>query len=172
MPLDRWTVSPGVSFEYGGRYARYDYLAQPGLFSPRAGLTLEPTDKTRDHRRAGAAHDCARERKSFSPRRSPGRGFRPSAPSRRLLGNRPARRARTIPRRSPRARSQQHVRDRRAPVLPGRRQSGDHHLRDAIAVGHAIGRALLRRDRRVSATPRAGGVRLSSSSIEARQRIG
>jgi hypothetical protein len=45
--LDRWTVSPGVSFEYGGRYARYDYLAQPGLFSPRAGLTLEPTDKTR-----------------------------------------------------------------------------------------------------------------------------
>ena len=45
--LDRWTVSPGVSFEYGGRYARYDYLARPGLFSPRAGLTLEPTDKTR-----------------------------------------------------------------------------------------------------------------------------
>ncbi len=45
--LDRWTVSPGVSFEYGGRYARYDYLAQPGLFSPRAGVTLEPTDKTR-----------------------------------------------------------------------------------------------------------------------------
>lgn len=45
--LDRWTVGPGVSFEYGGRYARYDYLAQPGLFSPRAGLTLEPTDKTR-----------------------------------------------------------------------------------------------------------------------------
>lgn len=45
--LDRWNVSPGVSFEYGGRYARYDYLAQPGLFSPRAGLTLEPTDKTR-----------------------------------------------------------------------------------------------------------------------------
>jgi hypothetical protein len=45
--LDRWTVAPGLSVEYGGRYARYDYLAQPGLFSPRAGLTLEPTDKTR-----------------------------------------------------------------------------------------------------------------------------
>jgi hypothetical protein len=45
--VDRWTVSPGVSFEYGGRYARYDYLPHPGLFSPRAGLTLEPTDKTR-----------------------------------------------------------------------------------------------------------------------------
>jgi hypothetical protein len=45
--LDRWTVGPGVTFEYGGRYARYDYLAQPALFSPRAGLTLEPTKRTR-----------------------------------------------------------------------------------------------------------------------------
>jgi carboxypeptidase family protein len=41
--LDRWTVGPGVSVEYGGRYARYDYLAQPALFSPRLGLSLEPT---------------------------------------------------------------------------------------------------------------------------------
>jgi hypothetical protein len=45
--LDRWTVGPGVSFEYGGRYARYDYLARPGLFSPRAGFTLEPVKGTR-----------------------------------------------------------------------------------------------------------------------------
>jgi Carboxypeptidase regulatory-like domain len=41
--LDRWTVGPGVSVEYGGRYARYDYLAQPALFSPRVGVSLEPT---------------------------------------------------------------------------------------------------------------------------------
>jgi hypothetical protein len=40
--LDRWTVAPGVSLEYGGRYARYDYLAAPAVFSPRVGLTLEP----------------------------------------------------------------------------------------------------------------------------------
>ena len=45
--LDRWNVGPGVSFEYGGRYARYDYLARPGLFSPRAGFTLEPVKGTR-----------------------------------------------------------------------------------------------------------------------------
>lgn len=45
--IDRWTVGPGVSFEYGGRYARYDYLLQPGVFSPRAGLTLEPAKGTR-----------------------------------------------------------------------------------------------------------------------------
>src|SRR5262245_6913975 len=45
--LDRWTVGTGVSVEYGGRYARYDYLVQPGLFSPRVGLSLEPTSTTR-----------------------------------------------------------------------------------------------------------------------------
>ena len=45
--LDRWTLGPGVSFEYGGRYARYDYLERPGLFSPRAGFTLEPAKGTR-----------------------------------------------------------------------------------------------------------------------------
>ncbi len=45
--LDRWTVGTGVSVEYGGRYGRYDYLVQPGLFSPRLGLSLEPTDTTR-----------------------------------------------------------------------------------------------------------------------------
>jgi hypothetical protein len=45
--LDRWTIGPGVSFEYGGRYARYDYLEHPGLFSPRAGMTLEPSKGTR-----------------------------------------------------------------------------------------------------------------------------
>jgi hypothetical protein len=45
--LDRWTVGPGVSFEYGGRYARYDYLERAGLFSPRAGITLEPAKGTR-----------------------------------------------------------------------------------------------------------------------------
>lgn len=43
---DRWTVSPGVSFEYGGRYAYYDYLTDRGLFSPRAGLMLEPVKGT------------------------------------------------------------------------------------------------------------------------------
>jgi carboxypeptidase family protein/TonB-dependent receptor-like protein len=44
---DRWVPGPGVSFEYGGRYARYDYLENPGQFSPHAGLTLEPRKGTR-----------------------------------------------------------------------------------------------------------------------------
>ena len=45
--IDRWNVGPGVTFEYGGRYARYDYLVQPGVFSPRAAVTLEPSKRTR-----------------------------------------------------------------------------------------------------------------------------
>ena len=45
--VDRWNIGEGVSFEYGGRYARYDYLDRPGLFSPRAGFTLEPVNGTR-----------------------------------------------------------------------------------------------------------------------------
>lgn len=45
--IDRWTLSPGVSFEYGGRYAHYDYLRHPGLVSPRAGMTLEPAKGTK-----------------------------------------------------------------------------------------------------------------------------
>jgi hypothetical protein len=36
-----------VSFDYGGRYARYDYLTDPGQFSPHVSLTLEPRKGTR-----------------------------------------------------------------------------------------------------------------------------
>ncbi|HET7697126.1 MAG TPA: TonB-dependent receptor [Vicinamibacterales bacterium] len=39
---DRWTVSPTLALEYGARYARYDYLRQRSLLSPRLGLTLTP----------------------------------------------------------------------------------------------------------------------------------
>ncbi len=45
--LDRWTVGEGVTVEYGGRYARYDYLVEPGFFSPRVGFSLQPTKTTR-----------------------------------------------------------------------------------------------------------------------------
>ena len=39
---DRWTVSPTLALEYGARYARYDYLRQRSLLSPRLGMTLTP----------------------------------------------------------------------------------------------------------------------------------
>jgi outer membrane receptor protein involved in Fe transport len=45
--IDRWSVTPGIGVEYGGRYAWYDYLDRRGLLSPRIGLTLEPFKNTR-----------------------------------------------------------------------------------------------------------------------------
>lgn len=39
---DRWSLSPRVAVEYGGRYARHDYLPDRGLFSPTLGLMVEP----------------------------------------------------------------------------------------------------------------------------------
>jgi len=39
---DDWTVSPHVRVGYGARYARYDYLEQPGLLSPRASVAVRP----------------------------------------------------------------------------------------------------------------------------------
>jgi hypothetical protein len=45
--FDRWTVSPLVALEYGGRFARYDYLGNRGLFSPMMGVTFRPTKNTR-----------------------------------------------------------------------------------------------------------------------------
>ena len=43
---DRWTVSPTLALEYGARYARYDYLRQRSLLSPRLGMTLTPFNDT------------------------------------------------------------------------------------------------------------------------------
>jgi hypothetical protein len=43
---DRWTISPLLAVEYGGRYAHYDYLRKRSLLSPRAGVTLTPFENT------------------------------------------------------------------------------------------------------------------------------
>jgi hypothetical protein len=39
---DDWTISPKLTVSYGAKYARYDYLAQPALLSPRASMTVTP----------------------------------------------------------------------------------------------------------------------------------
>ncbi|MGH9345878.1 MAG: TonB-dependent receptor domain-containing protein, partial [Vicinamibacterales bacterium] len=44
---DLWTLRPGVTFHYGARYAKYDYLEDGGLFSPRLGVTFAPTNVLR-----------------------------------------------------------------------------------------------------------------------------
>ncbi len=40
---DEWTVTPRIAVGYGAKYARYDYLSDPGLASSRASLTVTPT---------------------------------------------------------------------------------------------------------------------------------
>ena len=42
--FDKWKITRAVTVDYGGRYAHYDYLEDPGVFSPRLGLTVEGTD--------------------------------------------------------------------------------------------------------------------------------
>jgi hypothetical protein len=43
---DHWTISPAFALDYGVRYARYDYLQQHSLLSPRVGVTFTPYTDT------------------------------------------------------------------------------------------------------------------------------
>ncbi len=45
--VDTFSVTPSVTLTYGGRYARYDYLEDRSLFSPKVALTVEPIDHFR-----------------------------------------------------------------------------------------------------------------------------
>jgi hypothetical protein len=56
---DEWTISPRITMNYGGKYARYDYLARQALVSPRASITVAPI-----------AHDTLRIRAAVSRRDS------------------------------------------------------------------------------------------------------
>jgi hypothetical protein len=40
---DDWTINPRLMVSYGAKYARYDYLAQQALLSPRASITVTPS---------------------------------------------------------------------------------------------------------------------------------
>ena len=56
--FDRWTLSPRLSLEYGGRYSRYDYI-DGGLFSPRAAVSVALAPGLRFRMAARAGDDCA-----------------------------------------------------------------------------------------------------------------
>ena len=45
--FDTYSITPMVAVSYGGRYARYDYLDNRGLFSPRVSLTVSPAEHFR-----------------------------------------------------------------------------------------------------------------------------
>jgi hypothetical protein len=44
--VDHWTISPRLMLDVGGRYARYDYLRDPGLFSPTVTASFSPAGRT------------------------------------------------------------------------------------------------------------------------------
>jgi carboxypeptidase family protein/TonB-dependent receptor-like protein len=43
---DRWQINPRIEIDYGVRFDRYDYLAQPELLSPRAGIRVKALGHT------------------------------------------------------------------------------------------------------------------------------
>ena len=45
--VDTWTVSPALEVGYGAELARYGYLEDGRLLSPRASVTLSPVNQTR-----------------------------------------------------------------------------------------------------------------------------
>ena len=45
--LDSWSISPGVTVDYGTTFARYGYLKDGALLSPRAAVTITPFERTR-----------------------------------------------------------------------------------------------------------------------------
>ena len=68
--FDRWTVSPKLSLEYGGRYAKYDYI-DGGLFSPRAAVSVTAAPGLR-FRIAAAQDMIAPGAETFLPAAGPG----------------------------------------------------------------------------------------------------
>jgi hypothetical protein len=85
---DQWTVSPRVTLSYGAKYARYDYLSQQALVSPRASVTLTPVaDDSFRIRAAVSRRDSAPGAEEFVPPSTglwlpPERTFSPLSPGR------------------------------------------------------------------------------------------
>jgi outer membrane receptor protein involved in Fe transport len=83
---DRWTLRRGVTLHYGARYARYDYLQDDALFSPRIGVILGPSEGVR-LRVTASRRELAPGAEEFVPQGAlgvwlpPERTFSPLSPS-------------------------------------------------------------------------------------------
>jgi hypothetical protein len=53
---DSWAITPAVRVGYGAKYARYDYLVDRGLWSPRASIAVKPSQRDSLTLRATASH--------------------------------------------------------------------------------------------------------------------
>lgn len=65
---DRWTVRRGLVVQYGAKYARYDYLGDRDLFSPRVNVTVTPSKLLR-LRFAASRRELAPGAEEFEPQR-------------------------------------------------------------------------------------------------------
>jgi hypothetical protein len=166
--LDRWSIAPALTVEYGGRYGRYDYLRPGGLFSPKVGVIVEPLKNTHisatiaQRMLAPGAEEfvawtVAATRAHVRAARRPG------------TRQRIQRRARALHRPHDRARVRVELRGRRPPVLPERRRSAGHALRPQRPRRAAVGRALLRRECGLARRRRLGGA--PQQHAQARQRF-
>lgn len=54
--VDNWTLTERLSVGYGAKYARYDYLADRGLLSPRVTVTVRPSSRDSLTLRATVLH--------------------------------------------------------------------------------------------------------------------
>jgi hypothetical protein len=65
---DDWTITPRLSVNFGAKYARYDYLEDRALFSPRASVTVTPTaDETFKLKAAVSRSEVAPGAEEFIP---------------------------------------------------------------------------------------------------------
>ena len=65
---DNWAIAPRVRVGYGGQYARYDYLPDASLVSPRASVTVRPWERDSFTLRALVSHrETAPGAEEFTP---------------------------------------------------------------------------------------------------------
>ena len=65
---DNWSLLPRLRVGYGAQYARYDYLEDPSLISPRASVTFQPLPRDPLKMRAVVSHrEMAPGAREFTP---------------------------------------------------------------------------------------------------------
>jgi outer membrane receptor protein involved in Fe transport len=83
--FDDWTIADRLNVTYGARYARYDYLANENLLSPKASVTVTPLPDASFRVRGAVSHrELAPGAEEFLPPSTgiwlpPGRTFSPAS---------------------------------------------------------------------------------------------
>jgi len=83
--FDDWTIADRLNVTYGARYARYDYLADENLLSPKASVTVTPLPDASFRVRGAVSHrELAPGAEEFLPPSTgiwlpPGRTFSPAS---------------------------------------------------------------------------------------------